>query len=223
MMIKDQSISTFLDELASRSSTPGGGGVAAIMGALGAALASMVCNLTLGKKNHKADDVEMQEALKKANALSVQLSDMSQADADAFNGVMCAYGMAKDSDEEKAARSQAIQAALKEATDVPLACAKLAQVINIKLSKCGVVQAMDIAAIARSNGIGLMIGAMVETRLALGFGAHFAAGLGGFDWIDLDTALLLSDDPVLGGYIATGPHYQLDVGSYGHGGVLKPE
>lgn len=97
---------------------------------------------------------------------------------------------------------------------------KLAQVINIKLSKCGVVQALDIAAIARSNGIGLMIGAMVETRIAIGFGAHFAAGLGGFDWIDLDTSLLLTDDPIAGGFIASGPHYQLNVESYGHGGVL---
>lgn len=97
---------------------------------------------------------------------------------------------------------------------------KLAQVINIKLSKCGVVQALDIAAIARSNGIGLMIGAMVEIRIAIGFSAHFAAGLGGFDWIDLDTSLLLTNDPIEGGFIASGPHYQLNVGSYGHGGVL---
>jgi hypothetical protein len=49
---------------------------------------------------------------------------------------------------------------------------------------------------------------------------HFAAGLGGFDWIDLDTPLLMAEDPVSGGYIAKGPCYQLDVGSYGHGGVL---
>jgi len=127
MMIKDQSISTFLDELASSSSILGGGGAAAIMGAVGAALASMVCSLSLGKENYEAGDVELQAAMKKANALSAQLSDMSQADVDAFNGVMSAYGMAKDSDEEKAARSQAIQTALKEATDVPLACAKLAR------------------------------------------------------------------------------------------------
>ena len=132
MMIKDQSISAFLDELASNSPTPGGGGAAAIMAAIGAALASMVCNLTLGKKSYEKGDVELQDALKKANALSCQLSDMSQADADAFNGVMSAYGMAKESDEEKSARSEAIQAALKEATDVPLACAKLArEVMNI--------------------------------------------------------------------------------------------
>ena len=98
---------------------------------------------------------------------------------------------------------------------------KLAQVINIKIAKCGVVQAMEIVTIAQANGIGLMIGGMVETRIAMGFSAHFAAGLGGFDWIDLDTPLLLAEDPVSGGYTADGPCYQLDVGSYGHGGVLK--
>ncbi len=98
---------------------------------------------------------------------------------------------------------------------------RVAQVINIKLVKTGVVQALDIAAIARSAGVGLMIGGMVETRLAMGFGAHFAAGLGGFDWIDLDTPLLLAEDPVQGGYTACGPVYDLDTGETGHGGSLN--
>lgn len=97
----------------------------------------------------------------------------------------------------------------------------LAQVINIKLSKCGVAEALDIAAVARSHGIGLMIGAMVETRIAIGFGAHFTAGLGGFDWVDLDTSLLLAEDPVHGGFEAKGPRYQLDAAHSGHGGWLS--
>jgi o-succinylbenzoate synthase len=96
----------------------------------------------------------------------------------------------------------------------------LAQVINIKLAKCGVVEAMAIVAIARSAGIERMIGGMVETRLAMGFSAHFAAGLGGFNWIDLDTPLLLAEDPVQGGYLATGPRYDLDARASGHGGSL---
>ena len=96
----------------------------------------------------------------------------------------------------------------------------LAQVINIKLAKCGVVESMAIAAIARAAGIDLMIGGMVETRLAMGFAAHFAAGLGGFAWNDLDTPLLLAADPVRGGYVANGAEYDLDTGSAGHGGAL---
>jgi len=96
----------------------------------------------------------------------------------------------------------------------------LAQVINIKLAKCSVAQALEIYHVARAFGLGLMIGGMVETRLAMGFSAHFAAGLGGFDWIDLDTPLLLASDPVMGGYAVKGAEYYLDTGGYGHGGVL---
>lgn len=103
---------------------------------------------------------------------------------------------------------------------VRIAKGELAQVINIKLSKCGVAEALDIVAVARSSGIGLMIGAMVETRIAIGFGAHFTAGIGGFEWVDLDTSLLLSKDPVQGGFTASGPHYQLHSQVYGHGGSL---
>jgi L-alanine-DL-glutamate epimerase-like enolase superfamily enzyme len=97
----------------------------------------------------------------------------------------------------------------------------LAQVINIKLVKSGVVRALEIAAVARAGGVGLMIGGMVETRIAMGFSAHFAAGLGGFEWIDLDTPLLLADDPVAGGAKAENARYVLDADIPGHGGGLK--
>ncbi|MGH8576741.1 MAG: dipeptide epimerase [Gammaproteobacteria bacterium] len=97
----------------------------------------------------------------------------------------------------------------------------LAQVLNIKLAKSGVVQALDIAAIARAFGLGLMIGGMVETRLGMGFSAHLAAGLGGFDWVDLDTPLLLTEDPITGGYRREGARYRLDGGTPGHGAALR--
>ena len=96
----------------------------------------------------------------------------------------------------------------------------LAHVINIKLAKCGVAESLEIAKVARENGVSLMIGGMVETRLAMGFSAHFAAGLGGFQWIDLDTPLLLADDPIQGGYTAEGPRYDLGHVEAGHGAVL---
>ena len=97
---------------------------------------------------------------------------------------------------------------------------RLAHVINIKLAKCGVAQALEIIAIARASGLGLMIGGMVETRLAMGFSAHLAAGTGAFQWIDLDTPLLLAEDPVLHGYTADGPRYDLGHVTAGHGGEL---
>ncbi len=124
-MFKQQQLQDFLDRLASRASTPGGGSAAAVMGAMGAALVSMVANLTVGKKNYEVVQTEMKDLLEKSETLRAELTDMIQADVDVFDKVMAAYGMAKDTDEEKTVRSQVIQAALKEATDVPLACAKL--------------------------------------------------------------------------------------------------
>ncbi len=131
-MIKDKPVQTFLDDLASKSSTPGGGSAAAIMGAMGAALVSMVANLTVGKKNYEEVDDEMQELLLSSEQLRQQLTAMIKADVDVFDQVMAAYGLPKDTDEDRATRSQSIQSALKEATDVPLACAGLcAEVIKL--------------------------------------------------------------------------------------------
>ncbi|XP_059453621.1 L-Ala-D/L-amino acid epimerase-like [Corylus avellana] len=96
---------------------------------------------------------------------------------------------------------------------------KLADVINIKLAKVGVVGALEIIEVARASGLDLMIGGMVETRLAMGFAGHLAAGLGCFKFIDLDTPLLLSEDPVLEGYEVSGSVYKFR-NSRGHGGFL---
>lgn len=123
-MIVDSSVHSFLDDLASRSPTPGGGSAAAIMGAMGAALVSMVCNLTLGKKGYESVEGDMAQTLDQAEALRNRLTGMVKADVDVFDRVMAAYGLAKDTDDQKSARSAAIQDALKAATDVPLACAR---------------------------------------------------------------------------------------------------
>ena len=131
-MIKDKSIQVFLDELASKASTPGGGSAAAITGAMGAALVSMVCNLTIGKKNYENVEDELKGILKQAEELRVRLTDMVRADVDVFNQVMGAYGMPKETEAEKAIRSKAIQVALCAATDVPLNCARAcAEVIDL--------------------------------------------------------------------------------------------
>ncbi|MGX2040342.1 methenyltetrahydrofolate cyclohydrolase [Methylocaldum sp. MU1018] len=133
-MIKDKTIHQFLDDLASKSATPGGGSAAAIMGAMGAALVSMVCNLTIGKKNYEAVEPEMKELLAEAENLRARLMDMVRADVEVFGKVMAAYGLPKETDEQKNARSQQIQSTLREATDVPLECAKACAEV-IRLSK----------------------------------------------------------------------------------------
>ncbi|HEY8158911.1 MAG TPA: cyclodeaminase/cyclohydrolase family protein [Methylobacter sp.] len=121
--IKDKSVQAFIDELASKAPTPGGGSAAAVMGAQAAALVSMVCNLTIGKPKYAEVEVEMQALLEKSEALREILMSMIKADVDVFDRLMATYGLPKDSDEEKAARGEAIQSALKEATIVPLKCA----------------------------------------------------------------------------------------------------
>ena len=131
-MFQEQQLQTFLDQLASKASTPGGGSAAAIMGAMGAALVSMVANLTVGKQKYQDVEGEMQGFLERSEDMRSRLTGMIQADIDVFDKVMTAYGMARETDTEKAARSEAIQSALKEATDVPLACAQLcADVIEL--------------------------------------------------------------------------------------------
>lgn len=122
--IKDKSIQAFLDDLASKAPTPGGGSAAAVMGAQAAALISMVCNLTLGKPQYAHVEAEIQALLEKSEALRITLTEMIKADIDVFNRLMATYGLPKESDQQKIARSEAIQAVLKEATIVPLQCAR---------------------------------------------------------------------------------------------------
>jgi formiminotetrahydrofolate cyclodeaminase len=94
---------------------------------MGAALVSMVCNLTIGKKKYADVEADMKAVLAKAEALRSKLTGMIEDDAKAFDKVMAAYGMPKETDADKAKRDTAIQEALKIATDVPLACARAAR------------------------------------------------------------------------------------------------
>ena len=102
-----------------------------------------------------------------------------------------------------------------------LAEAECVDILNIKLAKSGVLGGLAIHKIARSSGLGLMIGGMVETRIGMGFAAHFAHGLGGFDWVDLDTPQLLAEDPVLRGTTAHGPNWNFEESFFGHGASLE--
>jgi formiminotetrahydrofolate cyclodeaminase len=126
-MIKQSAIDKFLDDLASQNATPGGGSAAAIIGAMGAALVAMVCNLTIGKKKYAGVEEEMKAVLTEAEALRHRLTGMVEDDVQAFDAVMGAYGMPKETDADKEKRSAAIQDALKLATDVPLRCCHCAR------------------------------------------------------------------------------------------------
>ncbi len=120
-MLIQKSVSAFLDELASRSPAPGGGSVAALAGAAGSALSSMVCNLTIGKTKYAAVEPEMKALLAKTEEHRRQFTTLVDRDTEVFTRVMEAYSLPKDNDDQKALRRAAIQEATKEAVFVPLA------------------------------------------------------------------------------------------------------
>lgn len=112
---------TFIDELASAAPTPGGGGASAYVGALAAAAASMVGNLTVGKKTYADVEDGVKASLARLSGLRGRLLHLVDEDARAFEPLSATYRMPKNTPDELAARNKAMQAALVEASDVPLA------------------------------------------------------------------------------------------------------
>jgi methenyltetrahydrofolate cyclohydrolase len=133
-MITENTLEEFLNALASKAPTPGGGSAAAVIGAMGAGLISMVCNVTLGKKGMEELAAEMRAVCDQSEALRVRLTGMIAEDIAAFDALMSAYRLPKASDAEKAARSAAIQKGLVGATNAPLECARACAEV-IKLSR----------------------------------------------------------------------------------------
>lgn len=126
MKLVEQKVSDFVAATASKEPTPGGGAIAALTAATGAALAEMVANLTFGKKGYEEVQSEMKDLQSKAEAIRNRMLELSQADADVFNIFMNALGLPKNTDEEKATRSAAIQQAYKDAAMVPFEIGELA-------------------------------------------------------------------------------------------------
>ena len=126
MKLAELKTAGFVDLLASDAPAPGGGSAAALEGALGAALTAMVCGLTVGKKKYAEFQELAEEAQKKATDLKARFVDVMDRDTEAFNVVSAAFGMPKETDEEKAARSAAIQKGLEGCTKTPFEMMELA-------------------------------------------------------------------------------------------------
>ena len=122
--LTDLTSKDFLTALASSAPAPGGGGGAAMAGALAAALASMVCNLTIGKEKFAVQECEVKALLQEAEQVRQDLLALVEDDAAVFNSFMACYKLPKTTDAEKAARTAAIRKAAKQAAEVPLAIAK---------------------------------------------------------------------------------------------------
>ena len=132
--LASSTIADFLSELASSSPAPGGGSVAALAGALGSALSSMVCNLTIGKEKYKDVENDIKEVLRSSEKLREKLTGLIDEDTNAFNDVMKAFKMPKGTEAERNRRSQAIQEGYKKAALVPLRTAELcADVFDVAL------------------------------------------------------------------------------------------
>ena len=126
MELKKLEVTAFADLLASDAPAPGGGSTAALEGALGAALTAMVCGLTVGKAKYAASRELVQSVREKCAALQVRFLDVMDRDTEAFNAVSAAFALPKGTEEEKAARSAAIQAALRGCIDTPMEMMELA-------------------------------------------------------------------------------------------------
>lgn len=119
-MLVKATLEEFNQILGSDSPAPGGGSVAALAGALGAELLSMVCRLSIGRNEFEAYQDLLQETLDKGQVLAGSLTERIDLDTEAFNGVMKAFKMPKDTEEEKQERKNAIQAGYKEAVQSPM-------------------------------------------------------------------------------------------------------
>lgn len=117
----NMTVSQLLAALASPDPTPGGGTASAVVGAMGTSLLVMVTGLAKSKSNTDDEKAALAAARATVTPITGTLTQLADADTEAFNAVMAAYRLPKGSDDEKAARTQAIQQALRGATEVPLA------------------------------------------------------------------------------------------------------
>lgn len=124
-MYIDQPLIKYLDDTASGKPTPGGGSVSGLVGALSAALTSMVCNFTIGKEKYKEFEKEVSEILSEVQGIRDELTALMEQDIKAYGEVSLAYSMPRATEEEKQRRALAIQSALINAKDAPLKIAML--------------------------------------------------------------------------------------------------
>ena len=120
MDFKNITCEGFVEELASKSPVPGGGGASALVGALGTALGNMVGSLTVGKKKYADVEEEMIALKEKADSLQKEFLRLVTRDAEVFEPLAKAYGLPRGTEEEKAEKDRVMEAALKEACSVPM-------------------------------------------------------------------------------------------------------
>jgi len=169
MMLTELKIDQFLQELASSSPAPGGGSVAALSGCLGAALVAMVCRLTVDKPKYAEVSEELRGILSEAEQLRQRLEGLVERDTEAFNSVMAAFRLPKETEEQRSERSSAIQEATRRATEVPLEVLsvsarvlELSQVVAAKGNVNSVSDAGVAAEMARAGARGAALNVQIN-------------------------------------------------------------
>lgn len=119
-MIEKEILGQWVDTLASKAPVPGGGGASALGGALGAALGQMVANLTVGKKRYEDVEEEMQQSLFALNILQMELMALADKDAEVFAPLAAAYGLPKETEEQRAEKERIMEENLLAASLVPI-------------------------------------------------------------------------------------------------------
>ena len=159
--MKNMTIQEFAMQTASNEPVPGGGSISALAGSLAAALTEMVAGLTIGKKKYADVEEEMKAAAEPMKAVCAQLLDDIKRDSESFDQYMQALTLPKETEEEKAARTEAMQNGLKAAVEVPLSVAKAAcgilpyaETMVVKGNKTAVTDALVATMMARTAVLG---------------------------------------------------------------------
>jgi methenyltetrahydrofolate cyclohydrolase len=169
--VLDQSVREFSAGLAAKQPTPGGGSAAALAGVLGAGLVSMVCRYTIGRERYADIEEAMQRVLARAEELREALEEAVEADVAAYGSYSEAQSMPKETDGEQRERDAALQAALRESTEVPLAvaesCAELLE-IAAEAAELGNQFLISDAAVGAELAAAARASAELNVRLNLG-------------------------------------------------------
>lgn len=171
MELRKLTVEGFINETASSSPAPGGGSIAALNAASSAALITMVANLTLGKEKYAAVEGDMKEVAAKAGALKDDFLALIDEDSNAFNKIMAAFKLPKDTDEAKKARSAAIQDATKGAALVPFKVGQKANELFALAEEVitkGNQNAITDGAVAAMNARAAVRGAFLNVKINLG-------------------------------------------------------
>lgn len=171
-LMTELSCAQFAQALASREPVPGGGSASALVGALGAALGSMVCNLTSGKKKYAAVQKDIEDLLKKADALRVRMLEHAEADGRNFAPLAAAYGLPGDTEERKEAKARILEAALRAANEAPflimedaLEAARLHRELAGKGSRIALSDVGVGAALCKAALLGASLNIFINTEL----------------------------------------------------------